>query len=90
MRLHERQSEPSPIGPTIRAYHICTKARAKAISTCTRSGDATRMAKKVDDETEMAKESGVANMIPLTKGEGVSVWRIIFWWMLCPGGRIQG
>jgi len=58
MRLPERQSEPSPISPTIQAYHICTKARAKAISTCTRSGDATRMAKKVDDETEMAKESG--------------------------------
>ena len=56
MRLPERQSEPSPISSTIQAYHICFRARVKAIATCARSGDATRMAKKIDDGMKLAKE----------------------------------
>jgi len=54
----ERLGEPSPTSPTTQAYHIRTRARAKAIDTGAMSGDAKRMTKKVDDERKMAKASG--------------------------------
>ena len=57
-RRPERLCELSPTSPPTQVYHIRTRARAKAIETGAVSGDATRMAKKVNDEMKMTKVSG--------------------------------
>ncbi|KAL9276468.1 hypothetical protein ACSQ67_025982 [Phaseolus vulgaris] len=70
MRFPKRQSEPSPISSTIRAYHIRTGTRAKAIATCVRSGDAKSMAKKIDDGTKPVKESVGRKSDTINEGRG--------------------